>query len=231
MGIISDLFKAIKGGANEVGEAIVDTQAIRIYEQDIREAEDAIRKAKGSLTRLKSSEIALARKVRVIEDDIADYEQKAVSALDAANEALAIEIAERISSLEEELAPLNEELASLKRDVLGINKTIKNREKTIAKNKRELDKVKTVDLVQKTTKSISNNLAATNSTTNSVKRSLDRIKAKQQRHTDEMAAGEWLEEENSADDLDKKIKAAGLGGQSAGSSDVLARLKAKSKAK
>lgn len=230
MGILSDLFKAIKGGASEVGEAIIDTQAIRIYEQDIREAESAIQKAKQSLTKLKASEMALARKVRVLEDDASDYEQKAIAALDGGNEALAIEIAERISDLEEESGPLKEELSSLKKDVTGINKMIKSRQKTIAKNKRELDKVKTIEQVQKTTASISSNLAATNSTANSVQRSLDRIKAKQQRNTDEMAAGEWLEHENSHDDLDSKIKDAGIGGKSSGgASSVLARLKAKQK--
>ncbi len=230
MGIMSDLFKAFKGGANEVGETIVDSQAIRIYEQEIRDAEKAIQMAKQNLTKLKASEMALSRKIRTFDDDISDYEQKAMSALDAGDEALATEIAERISELEEERAPLTDERNILQKDVNSINKLIKTREKTIAKNKRELDKVKTIEQVHKTTSSISSNMAATNSTTNSVKRSLNRIKEKQQRTSDEMAAGEWLEKENSTDDLDSKIKAAGLSGKSSGTSDVLARLKAKKSA-
>ena len=42
MGVLKDLFAAVKGGANEVGEAIIDANAIRILEQEIRDAENAI---------------------------------------------------------------------------------------------------------------------------------------------------------------------------------------------
>ena len=35
MGILGNIVKAIKGGANEMGESIVETQAVRIYEQEI----------------------------------------------------------------------------------------------------------------------------------------------------------------------------------------------------
>ena len=102
MGVLRDMFTALKGGANEVGEAIVDANAIRILEQEIRDAETAIASAKQSLTRMKSSEIKLKREVATIDADVADYEQKAVKALNAGEEALATEVAERIAELESE---------------------------------------------------------------------------------------------------------------------------------
>ena len=42
MGVLRDMMTALRGGANEVGEAIVDANAIRILEQEIRDAEGAI---------------------------------------------------------------------------------------------------------------------------------------------------------------------------------------------
>ncbi len=227
MSIFGDIITAIKGGASEVGEAIVDSQAIRIYEQEIREAETAIQQAKKSLTGLKSSEIGLKRSLNTLNNDIADYETKAMQALDSGQEDLATEVAERIDELEQERSGIKDEHDSLKKEVASIYTLIKKREKVIQKNKRELEKVKTVQQLQNATSSISANIAATGSSEHRVSKALDRIKKKQQRTTDSMEAGEWLEEQDSSDDLDRKLKEGGIGKSSGGASSVLERLKAK----
>ena len=222
------MFTAIKGGANEVGEAIVDANAIRILEQEIRDAEAAIASAKQSLTRMKSSEIKLKREVATIDADVGDYEQKAVQALNAGEEALATEVAERIAELESERGEKAGEQATLDAEVQKIHAMIKARERTIAKNKRELDKVRTVQELQRATESVSKNFAATGSSGHRVSQALERVKAKQQGWQDRMEAGEWLEHQDAGDDLDAKLRAKGLGDSAnAGASDVLARLKAR----
>ena len=228
MGVLRDLMQAVRGGANEVGEAIVDANAIRILEQEIRDAESAIASAKQSLTRMKSSEIRLKRDLSSLGADIADYEQKALAALNAGEEALAAEVAERIAELETDREDKAGEQAALNAEVNKIHAMIKARERTIQKNKRELDKVRTVQELQRATESVSRNFAATGSKGHRVSQALERVKAKQQNWQDRMEAGEWLEEQEGADDLDAKLKASGIGaaGTSAGS-DVLARLKAK----
>ena len=228
MGVLRDLMQAVRGGANEVGEAIVDANAIRILEQEIRDAESAISSAKQSLTRMKSSEIRLKRDLSSLAADISDYEQKALAALNAGEEALAAEVAERIAELETDREDKAGEQAALNTEVNKIHAMIKARERTIQKNKRELDKVRTVQELQRATESVSRNFAATGSKGHRVSQALERVKAKQQNWQDRMEAGEWLEEQEGADDLDAKLKASGIGasGTSAGS-DVLARLKAK----
>ncbi|MCY4013320.1 MAG: PspA/IM30 family protein [Gammaproteobacteria bacterium] len=228
MGVLRDMFTALKGGANEVGEAIVDANAIRILEQEIRDAETAIASAKQSLTRMKSSEIKLKREVATIDADVADYEQKAVKALNAGEEALATEVAERIAELESERGEKAGEQATLDAEVQKIHAMIKARERTIAKNKRELDKVRTVQELQRATESVSKNFAATGSSGHRVSKALERVKAKQQGWQDRMEAGEWLEHQEAGDDLDAKLRAKGLGDSAnTGASDVLARLKAR----
>ena len=228
MGVLKDLMQAVRGGANEVGEAIVDANAIRILEQEIRDAESAIASAKQSLTRMKSSEIGLKRDLSTLGADIADYEQKAIAALDAGEEALATEVAERIAELEGERDDKAGEQAALNEEVNKIHAMIKARERTIQKNKRELDKVRTVQELQRATESVSRNFAATGSKGHRVSQALDRVKAKQQNWQDRMEAGDWMESQEGVDDIDAKLKAKGIGasGASAGS-DVLARLKAR----
>lgn len=228
MGVLKDLMQAVRGGANELGESIVDANAIRILEQEIRDAESAIASAKQSLTRMKSSEIRLKRDLSTLGTDIADYEQKAIAALNAGEEALAAEVAERIAELEGDRADKAGEQAALNAEVNKIHAMIKARERTIQKNKRELDKVRTVQELQRATESVSRNFAATGSKGHRVSQALDRVKAKQQNWQDRMEAGEWLEGQEGVDDIDQKLKAKGIGTSgSSGGSDVLARLKAR----
>lgn len=228
MGVLRDMMTALRGGANEVGEAIVDANAVRILEQEIRDAEAAIGSAKQSLTRMKSSEIKLKREVSTIDADVADYEKKAMAALNAGEEALAAEVAERIAELETERGEKASEQAALDAEVHKIHAMIKARERTIQKNKRELDKVRTVQELQRATESVSKNFAATGSSSHRVSQALERVKAKQQNWQDRMQAGEWLEGQEAGSDIDAKLRAKGIGGAAGGgANDVLARLKAK----
>jgi len=228
MSILRNLFTAIKGGASEVGESIVDSQAVRILEQEIRDADEAIKKAKLSLTKLKASEIKLKREISSLNADVSGYETKAMQALDAGNEALAVEVAERIAELTAERDDKQIDCDSLSGQVDSINDMIRKRSRIIQKNKRELEKVKTIAQIQKTTTSLSRNIAATGSNTHRVHDALERVKAKQQNWKDQMDAGEWMDQDVN-DDLDSKLKQAGIGEQSSSGSDVLARLKASRK--
>ena len=228
MGVLRDMFTALRGGANEVGEAIVDANAIRILEQEIRDAETAIGSAKQSLTRMKSSEIKLKREIATLDADVADYERKAVAALNAGEEALAAEVAERIAEFEAERGEKAGEQSALDAEVHKIHAMIKARERTIQKNKRELDKVRTVQELQRATESVSKNFAATGSSQHRVSQALERVKSKQQSWQDRMQAGEWLEGQEAGSDIDAKLRAKGIGAPAgSGANDVLARLKAK----
>ena len=228
MSVLRDLFTALRGGASEVGEAVIDANAVRILEQEIRDAEAAIGKAKQSLTRMKGTEIRLKREIGVLDADISDYEKKAMAALNNGEEALATEVAERIAELESDRNDKGSEQASLDAEINKIHTMIKARERTIQKNKRELDKVRTVRELQRATESVSSNFAATGSSEHRVAKALERVKAKQENWQDRMQAGEWMADKEGGDDLDAKLREKGIGDSgSPGASDVLARLKAK----
>ncbi|MEE8057690.1 MAG: PspA/IM30 family protein [Pseudomonadales bacterium] len=230
MSILRNILTAVRGGVSEAGEAVVDANAMRILGQEIRDAEDAIGKAKQSLTNLKATEIKLKREVNTLQQDIADYESKALQALEANNEALAIEVADRIAELEADAEDKNTEHLDLSAQVNKINSMIRQREKTIQKNKRELEKIQTVEQLQKATSSMSTNFAATSAKEHRVSKALERVKKKQTNWEDRMEAGEWMTSTAQGDELDSKLKAAGIGASSAGSASgasVLERLKQK----
>ena len=228
MSILRNILTAVRGGASEVGEAVVDANAMRILGQEIRDAEDAIGKAKQSLTNLKATEIKLKREVNSLQQDITDYESKAMQALAADNEALAGEVAGRIAELETEAEDKNSEHRDLSTQVNKINSMIRAREKIIQKNKRELEKIKTVEQLQKATSTMSTNFAATNASEHRVSKALERVKNKQSHWEDRMEAGEWMTSDEQSDELDSRLKAAGIGeASSSGGASVLERLKQK----
>ena len=229
MSILKNIMTALRGGASEVCESIVDANATRILEQEIRDADNAIVKAKKSLTSLKATEIKLKRELNTLTEDAKSYESKALQALQKGDEALAAEVAERIAELEADGTEKQAEYQSLRDEVNGINSMIKAREKTIQKNKRDLEKIKTVEQLQKATSTMSTNFAATNSSEHRVSAALERVKNKQQNWKDKMEAGEWMVQEAAGDNLDKKLAAQGIGTSTNGGNSVLERLKAQQK--
>ncbi len=52
MNVWSKLLAALRGGVNEAGEAIVDSQALRILDQEIRDADLELRKSKEALAEI-----------------------------------------------------------------------------------------------------------------------------------------------------------------------------------
>jgi phage shock protein A len=61
MSILKKLFTAVRGGAREAGEAIVDANGIRIFEQEIADAQNALHRAKKSLTEVMAKEMQTKR--------------------------------------------------------------------------------------------------------------------------------------------------------------------------
>ncbi len=227
MSIMKKIFTAIKGGAREVGESIVDANGIRIFEQEIADAQNALEKAKKSLTEVMAKEMQTKRKISAIEDNIAEYEEYATQALEKGNEELALEIAEKIAEFETEKAEQEQVLSTFTDSIKTLKQQVKDAEKSIKENQRQLSMVKTTDSVQKATMAVNTTLNTNNSSMTSAKASLERIKKRQQDRQDQMSAAKTLENETSGADLKAKMADAGIGETKSKGSDVLARLKAK----
>ncbi len=220
---------AIRGGASEAGEAIVDANATRIFEQEIRDAENHLTKAKRDLTGVVAEQMAAKREVDRLEREITEHEGYAGQALEKNDEALALAVAEKIANLESELATQQQALVSFTGNADRLKELVKKSERQVAEHKRQLSMVKTTESVQKATSAITDNFSSSNSKLLNAKDSLERIKAKQQKFDDKMKAAEVLESENSDNSLAAQLKAAGIGAQDNSANSVLDRIKAKQK--
>ncbi len=227
MGILNKILTAFRGGANEVGQSIVDANATRIFEQEIRDAEKHLTKAKRDLTEVMAKEMAAAREVDRLKRAIGEHEGYATQALEKGNEALALEVAEKIAQLEMELAEQQSSNEAFSNNAAKLKDLVKKTERQLADYQRQLSMVKTTESVQKATASITDSFASSNSKLLNAKESLERIKARQQQFDDRMKAAETLEAEDSDKSLAAKLAEAGIGEQKSDANAVLERLKSR----
>ena len=52
MNIWAKMMTALRGGVNEAGEVIVDTQALRILDQEVRDASEELKRSKDGLAEI-----------------------------------------------------------------------------------------------------------------------------------------------------------------------------------
>ena len=74
MSVWRKLVTAVKGGATEAAQTVVDSQAIRILEQEIREAKEELRKSDHARTQILAKCKLAQQKVDSINASITQYE-------------------------------------------------------------------------------------------------------------------------------------------------------------
>ncbi|TFF27292.1 PspA/IM30 family protein [Jiella endophytica] len=224
MSVWNKLFSAVKGGVNEAAEGIADTQALRILDQEIREAEAALRRARSDLAGIMASNKSLQRRV----DEARAKEQKdtdsARAALQAGREDLARGLADRISKTRAEASRDEAELERLSQRQQQMIKAVQDTEQRIQQMRREVENVKANESLIKAQSAIATTQSGVNSKLGSAMDSLERIRKKQEMTQGRLEAGEELAALESGSDLDRQLLAAGIGGQSQSADDVLAQI-------
>lgn len=223
--VLKKILTAMRGGVNELGEAVVDGQGNRILEQELRDAEQEMKQAKQELAALMAEAASLARQIRAEQDNASKREQDARKALAAGQEDLAREVAERIVGHERRATELTQTRELLQQRIAGLRERVQRAEKQLADYRRELQVVKTNERVLRTTAQIDTNINSNQSSLSTAKQTLERIRERQAREEDRQTASATLEKELTGADLDEKLKAAGIDGEQDAVNDVLARLK------
>lgn len=225
MSIFKKLITAVRGGATEVGEAIVDNQAIRILEQEVRDSKKAIGEAKSNLTAIMAEKMGVARKVKELTEKIKEHEGYAIQAMDKGDEALALDVANKIAEFEHELNIQQGILDGYESKVTSLKKMIRQTERNIQAMDREISVVKTTEKVQKANELASAKFSGSTSALNSATDSLERIKARQQKREDQANAALELESDEGGDDLQARLKNAGIVDSGSSGSSILDRLR------
>ena len=227
MSIWAKVATAVRGGVSEAGEAIVDNQALRILDQEIRDADNGLNKSKEALTGIIAKRKLADKKVESLKSSLTEYEGYAMQALDKGDETLATEIAEKIAGFETELLAENGLATSFAGSESQLRKAVSQTEANLKRLKQQVDTVKATEKVQKAQAAVAARHSGAGSSMRNAIDSLERLKTKQAERAARFEAASELAGSTEEVSLDDKLKAAGIVGGGASGGDVLARLKAK----
>ena len=224
MDVLSKIVTALKGGINEAGEAIVDRQALRILDQEIREAIEELNQTKDSLASMIARQKLSEEKAATLQAAIAENETYALKALEKGDEALAMDVASKVAELENQLADENAVTDEFKQNANQLRNVIAKAEKDVKYMKAQLDTVRATENVQRAEAAICERHGGTNSKLRTAMESLERIKEKQALKGAQINAARPRAFEDDESSLEQRLEQAGIK-KTNKASDVLERLK------
>jgi phage shock protein A len=224
MSIWNKLFTLGRAGAHEATAAVVDANALRILDQEIRDADTAQGKARDDMATLVARRRILEKEVAGFRDQVAKYEASARAAVQKGDMDLARQVAQRIADLESDIALKEPQIGDMRAAEDQLHQAITATDRRIETLRREVEVVKVNESVQKAQAAVSARGAGAGASLGSAADSLARIKERQMIRGERIKAAGELEDRRTGADLDEKLRLAGiLPGQSS-ADDVLARL-------
>lgn len=223
MSVWQKLITAVKGGANEAAQNVVDGQAIRILEQEIREAKEELRKSDHARTQILAKCKLAQQKVDSINSSIAQYEEHARKAIDTDRQ-LALDCAQKVSELKSELDSEQTYLDQFKKSETQLAGNISQAKSNLRRLEQQVDMVKATESVQKAQVAVSSRHMGANSKMKTATESLSRIQEKQNLRNAELEAAEELASSESNDDLESRLAQAGIKGGQSSADDELSRI-------
>jgi phage shock protein A len=223
MSVWRKLVTAVKGGATEAAQSVADSQAIRILEQEIREAKEELRKSDHARTQILAKCKLAQQKVDNLQKSIEQYEAHARKAIDTDRQ-LALDCAQKVSDLRAEQDTEQQYLDQFKQSEKQLASNISQAKSNLKRLEQQVDMVKATESVQKAQVAVSSRHLGANSKMKTATESLSRIQEKQNLRNAELQAAEELASEESSDDLSKRLAEAGIAGGKTSADDELSRI-------
>lgn len=224
MTIWRKLFTLGRAGAHDAAAGVVDANAIKILDQEIRDADTAQGKARDDMATLVARRRILEKEVASFREQAAKYEGSARAAVTKGDMDLARQVAQRIADLEQDVALKEPQIADMRAAEAQLHTAIAATDRRIEILRREVEVVKVNESVQRAQASVAARGAGAGSSLGSAADSLARIKERQAIRGERIKAAGELEDMRSGADLDEKLRLAGIGPGQSSADDILARL-------
>lgn len=227
MAVWNKLVTALRGAAHEAGEAVADSQALRILDQEIRDADNDLNQSRQALADIMAKQKLAAGKLKQTEARLAEYEGYALKALDTGDEALALEVAGKVAELESLQREEQSQLDAYTQSVEQLRAAIQAAQTHIKRLKQQADTVKATESVQRAQATVAGRYTGSQSRVQTALDSLERIKQRQAERGARLQSAAELAQAGEGDALDAKLRAAGIAPQAGNAQSVLERLKAR----
>lgn len=204
------IMTAVRGHANEAGEAIVDANALTILDQEIRDATNELDAAKRNLADIKAKRSMAEEDAVGLQAEIDKYQAYGEEAYAEDKQDLLAEIAAKLDSLEGQKSTKDALVAEFHAHEQNLEVSIQQAANNIAELKREVETVRATEQVQRAQAAVTRNFAGNKASLNSARGSLDRIKERQRAKSHQLkAAGEIAT--TGGDSFEARLKANGVG--------------------
>lgn len=210
MSILAKILTLFRGTANEAGQAVVDKNAIRILDQELRDSTSELAKSKQELTKVMAQRQLAANRGSALLDKRREYEGYVQGALAKGDEALAREVATKLSDVERDLQAEADNVQTLDSSIGSLKNAIRSTETQLTRLKQQIDTVKATEAVQRAQSAVSARHSGANSRIGTALDSLERIKQRQEEQGARFEAAKQLEQETGDGDLKSRLAQAGL---------------------
>lgn len=210
MSLLQKILTLFRGTAHEAGQAVVDKNALRILDQEIRDAGTNLARSKEELTKVMAQRQLLATRSADRQTKKTEYENYIAGALRQGNEQLAREVAERLAAVENDLTQDAQTLAQYDDSIRALKTAIAETERKLARVKQQVDTVKATEAVQRAQGAVAARHSGANGKVLTALDSLERIQARQAEQGARLQAAAQLEAESGDHDLNTKLANAGL---------------------
>jgi phage shock protein A len=221
------LVAAVRGGVSELGEAIADSQALRILDQEIRDNDAELHRARASLGETLARYKVAQDKLAATERKLDEYEAYAMKALSSGENALARELAAKIALLEVERDGEAGRVHAFADGVANLRKVVAQYEATIKRLKQQVDTVRATESVQRAQSAVASRRDASDTRVRTALDSLERIKRRQAERGAHLHARDETVGEDDDDVLQAKLRRAGIIADDDRAASVLSRLRKK----
>jgi len=224
MSVWKKLISAVKGGVNEAAEAVADSQALRILDQEIREAKEELRKSDYALTQIIAKRKLAEQKIDSLAKSMQEYEGHARKAAEKGDQALALDCAKKVADIRGQQDSEQQYLSQFKTSETNLRQNINQAKANLRRMEQQVDMVKATESVQKAQVAVSSRHMGANSKMKTAAESLTRIQERQNQRSAELEAANELAADESGSDLEARLAAAGISGSNTSADDELARI-------
>lgn len=200
----------LRASAREPVEQLVNANEIRIFEQEIRDAEAAIVQAKYQLAAVMAERKQLQRHNQSLSENLSNRERQALAALEQGNESLAQDIASVIADDENLLLQQQQQEAYLGQQETRIKQQLRQAAQAIQRYQRELALAKANRSAQKALGQLHGHSNGLTSSLQEMATSLERIQRHQAHRADMDSALQEINADMNGEQLDARLKQAGI---------------------
>lgn len=219
------LVTAVRGGVTGLGEAIADSQALRILDEEIRDNDAELRRVRTTLAETMARCKVAQERLAAANAKLVEYEGYALKALKSGEEQLARDVAGHIALIEIERDGHARRVSEHTDGIAHLRKVAAQFEATIGRLKQQVDTVRATETVQRAQAAMASRRRDADGRVRTALDSLERVKRRQAERDIKLDAARVEDDEALDASLEARLRRAGIIAEEDRTEAVLSRLK------